>query len=146
ALPDRRIRSWTFAEVPFCQALDFNGCSLVDIGANTGYLSLSIGHKYDCQVTAYDINPNNVAFINALADYFGLTNVRAEVLEVSLANIGRLKPADICLNLNVLHHAGTDFDAQVVGGPDDLEPYVSQYLETVRDRYELHVMQLGYNF
>lgn len=130
----------------FYQALDFNGCSLVDIGANTGYLSLSIGYKYDCQVTAYDINPNNVGFINALAEYFGLTNVRAEVLEVSLTNLWRLKAADICLNLNVLHHAGTDFDVQVVEGPDGMESYVSRYLDAVRDRYALHVMQLGYNF
>ena len=121
--------------------------TVADIGANTGFFVLSLAHRYpDCQFVAYETHPNHVDFIRLVVDAFELGNVTVQAQSVDLAGLDDLPVFDVILHLNVLHHAGHDFDADLVNGPQEIAVYAKSYLSKLAKKASLLAFQLGYNW
>src|SRR5690242_7636123 len=60
-----------------------SGVSFWDVGANTGYYTISLAKKFD-RVTAFEPNPAAVEFLRRRIEKAHLTNVK--VLPVALSN------------------------------------------------------------
>jgi hypothetical protein len=117
-----------------------------DIGANTGFFSLSLAHKYpNLKVYAYECNPKHVEHIEIIKDYFSLSNLFVEQEMLNLKNIDNLKHHDLIINFNVLHHAGVDYDRDIVN-LDNFESYATAYLAKLREKTEKIIFQMGYNW
>jgi hypothetical protein len=120
---------------------------IADVGANTGLFVLSLAHDYpDCQFVAYETHPNHVEFIRLIASAFELENLTVKETTVDLAAVDELPVFDVLLHMNVLHHAGHDYDAGLVSAPDQLDDYARRYLARLSHKASLLVFQCGYNW
>jgi hypothetical protein len=118
-----------------------------DFGANTGFFTLSLARDYPATTfTAIEANPNHATFIRRLADYFELSNVRVVSESVGVQGLRGLPAFDFLLHLNVLHHAGHDFDATFVPSRDAFPDYAVRYLGVLRERVAAMLFQLGSNW
>lgn len=123
------------------------GQTVADVGANTGFFVLSLAHSYpECRFVAYESHPNHVDFIRLVAEAFDLSNVVVENRAVDLAAIDDLSPVDVLIHLNVLHHAGHDFDTGLVSGPQEMDRYAQAYLHKLAGKARLLALQTGYNW
>lgn len=129
------------------QELDIiNPTSICDIGANTGFFALSIAHKYpDCKVTAFEGNQNHVEFMNMIKKAFSMNNIEIVNQYIDYDNIDKLGTYDVMLNLNVMHHAGVDFDKDKTGF-DNLDEYLIKYLKKITAKTSYVIYQMGYNW
>lgn len=117
-----------------------------DFGANTGFFSLSLAHGSAArEVLAIEANPRHAAFLAAVAETFELANFRVIDRPLGIDDLESVPEQDVLLHLNVLHHAGADFDLGEVTGPDDFFAYAERYLSRLRPRTRLLVFQLGSN-
>ncbi len=127
--------------------MDFTRLDVLgDIGANTGFFSLSLAHRFShLTVYAYEANPNHHRFITAIKNQFSLQNVQVKNLFVDLSHIDALGRHDCLLNYNVLHHAGVDFDQGLVT-PETFSEYAAAYLKKMRTKAACMVFQMGFNW
>ena len=117
-----------------------------DFGANTGLFSLSLAHADPGrQVLAIEANPKHAAFIRRIADAFKLNNVEVIGRPLAIDDLESIPPQDVMLHLNVLHHAGMDFDKGRVTGPGDFMAYAETYLHRLRASSNMLVFQVGSN-
>lgn len=118
-----------------------------DFGANTGFFTLSLAHRYPgTRFTAIEANPNHARFIRRIADYFGLSNVDVIERAIGLRELHELPKFDFLLHLNVLHHAGHDFDGDIVQSISEFSDYAVRYLGALRTRAHSMLFQLGSNW
>ena len=128
-------------------ALGLHGQRVVDVGANTGFFTLSLAHEFkDSTFIAMEGNRNHVVFIQSIVDTFGMTNVAVQHSYVCQDNLRQIPECDTVLLLNVLHHAGVDFDPEHVAEPADVADYTRQYLVGLSARAKRVVFQMGYNW
>lgn len=124
--------------------IDFN--LIGDIGANTGYFSLSLANEMkDKKVISYEINNNHVEFINTIKENFNLENIQTINKGVDLEGIDYLREVDIYMLLNVIHHAGVDFDVNLDVSNLNFKQYANQYLEKLKNKCKILIFQMGYN-
>lgn len=117
-----------------------------DFGANTGYFSLSLAHDSTArQVLAIEANPTHANFIQRIADVFEMDNITVVGRPVAIDDLETIPHQDVLLHLNVLHHAGADFDKDRVTGPDDFLAYAQTYLERLHACTRILVFQVGTN-
>ncbi len=127
--------------------LDLNEQRVVDVGANTGFFTLSLAHEYrDSYFTAVEGNENHVNFIQAIVNAFKMNNVSVQHSYVTYDNILRLPKCNTLLLLNILHHAGVDFDNEYVSKPSDVADYAKKYFIRLRSRANRIIFQMGYNW
>ncbi len=118
----------------------------VDFGANTGFFTFSLAHAYpESQILAVEANPDHASFLSQIGAAFGIDNVRVCSEAIGLDRLDELKPADVMLHLNVLHHAGSDFDAHHVTNQESFHPYATRYLDRLRSSTRTLVLQIGFN-
>lgn len=122
------------------------GARLADIGANTGYFTLNLAERYpDCRVVAYEMNPRHAEFIRLTATAFALNNAEVQTQSCNLVGLDALPDYDVVLLLNVLHHAGFDFDPQVADHNAAFAAHAVAYLSKLRRRARRLVFQIGSN-
>lgn len=118
-----------------------------DFGANTGFFTLSLAHRYpSTRFAAIEANPNHARFIRRIADHFGLGNVELIDRAVGLRELNGLPNFDFLLHLNVLHHAGHDFDGDIVPTRSEFPDYAVRYLRALRPHASGMIFQLGSNW
>jgi hypothetical protein len=123
------------------------GESWLDFGANTGFFTLSLAHQFpQARFIAVEANPNHARFIARVARYFGMSNVKVIQRAVGLADLHELPHSDCLLHLNVLHHAGHDFDADLVAEKSGFADYARHYLGLLRERANGMFFQMGSNW
>ena len=123
-----------------------NGCQVCDLGANTGFFSLSLSYKFpNVNVTAFEGNKNHVEFMQMIKNYFCIYNLKIENVYIDFRYLERLSNYDIMLNLNVMHHAGVDFDKTLVSF-DSFKEYAIKYLKKVSTKTNALVLQMGFNY
>ena len=121
--------------------------SLVDIGANTGKFCLELAHtNKDKTFFAYEINSNYIDLINCIKQYFDMNNIKAINEAADKEGLSKIEECDVMLHMNVLHHAGVDFDARYVMDIEMFEEYAVEYLKLLSDKCNRLVFQLGYNW
>ena len=103
------------------------------MSARTRASSLSVGAPdSDARITAVEGNANHASFIRRLAELFQMTNVAVLSAYADAAGLLRLPECDTMLLLNILHHAGVDFDVGLVPEPQRMADYAVEYLRRVR--------------
>lgn len=119
----------------------------MDFGANTGFFTLSLARHFpETQFTAIEANPNHAQFIDRISQYFGMENVEVIQQAVGLEDLSELPTSDFMLHLNVLHHAGHDFDASLVPNKSEFGQYAQHYLTRLRKRTNSMLFQMGSNW
>lgn len=126
--------------------LNFQGLHVVDIGANTGFFSLTLAHDDRAQVTSREPDPANHDFLQAVRRHYALAQLQLSDAPVTVDTVADLPSSDVVLLLNVLHHAGDDFDRDRVPTPDALAEYMTEYLTRLARTTRRMVYQLGYNW
>ncbi len=121
--------------------------SVIDVGANTGFFTLSIAEDFPAvQVTACEPNAAHAEIVRLLAEVAGRANVTVTETPASLSNLQAFESHDVVLHLNILHHAGSDFDKALVASVEDFERYGVSYLAALRQLGSRLVFQMGYNW
>jgi hypothetical protein len=124
-----------------------SGETWLDFGANTGFFVLSLAHNFpQTSFFAVEANPNHARFIERVARYFGMRNVEVIRRAVGLRELPTLPHSDFMLHLNVLHHAGHDFDAELVPERSDFAGYTRRYLSGLREVTSAMLFQMGSNW
>lgn len=119
----------------------------MDFGANTGFFTLSLARAFPAsRFIAVEANPNHARFVSRIAQYFGLANVEVIARPIGMVDIASLPQSHFLLHLNVLHHAGHDFDAALVPQKAAFFSYAKRYLALLRDRTEGMLFQIGSNW
>jgi SAM-dependent methyltransferase len=127
--------------------LDLNNRSILDIGANTGFFTLSLAHMYpESTCTALEGNANHAEFIELVKAHYQMSNVRVLHRYLDFAGLDKLGTYDTVLLFNVLHHAGVDFDEPLIPSRDDLYAYLVRYLTKLRNHCDQLLFQMGYNW
>lgn len=123
-----------------------HGGRWADFGANTGFFCLSLAKADPSrEVLAIEGNPNHAKFIRTIAEGFNLRNLEVLSRAVEIEDLELLPEVDVMLHLNVLHHAGSDFDSGKLKTPKDFLHYARNYLELLRGRVGTLVFQMGTN-
>lgn len=123
------------------------GKSIGEIGANTGFFTLSLAHANPSSTFyAYEINGTHAAFIQDIGESFQMNNLIVKAQGVDLEGIALMEHHDILLNYNVLHHAGVDFDTDKISTVEDYESYATEYLKRMAGKTKLMVFQIGSNW
>jgi hypothetical protein len=124
-----------------------DGETWMDFGANTGFFTLSLAHDYpQAAFIAVEANPNHACFIERVAHNFELRNVQVIKRAVGLRELSTLPHSDFILHLNVLHHAGHDFDADLVPDRASFPKYAASYMQALRERASTMLFQMGFNW
>jgi hypothetical protein len=130
-------------------AVDFSDQKKVaDIGANTGFFTLSLANENKRSTfTAYEPNQSHSNFIETIADHFHMKNVSINNQSVGLNGIKEIDVYDILLFFNVIHHAGVDFDTDLVrDSKEGFSKYVLEYIDHMKHKTKLLLFQTGYNW
>lgn len=121
--------------------------TVADIGANTGFFTLSLAHEFrTAKFTAYEPHLAHCQFIQTIVEHFGVPNVAVQNEAVDLEKLGSMPFYDVILLLNILHHAGVDFDHHLVHSRHEFEDYASEYLARLSTKCNNLVLQLGYRW
>lgn len=119
----------------------------IDFGANTGFFTLSLARKFPKTLfVAIEANPNHARFIERVTEYFEMENVKVIQRAVGLVDLATLPKTDFLLHLNVLHHAGHDFDVPDVPQKEAFPKYAQRYLSALRERTSGMFFQVGSNW
>lgn len=123
------------------------GETWLDFGANTGFFALSLAHRFpQTSFLAVEVNPNHARFIERVAHYFEMRNVEVIQRAVGLHELSTLPRSDFMLHLNVLHHAGHDFDGKLVPERSGFAEYARCYLASLREITGAMLFQIGSNW
>lgn len=121
--------------------------SLTDIGANTGFFSLSLAHRFKrLQVTACEPDRAHAKFIRTIVSAFRLANLEIIPKGVTLRSLSGFQRKDAALLLNVLHHAGYDFDTALPRTRAAFDQYATQYLRGLAGKRGHLFFQMGSNW
>lgn len=121
--------------------------TLTDVGANTGFFSLSLAHRFPhLQVTACEPDRTHAKFIRTIASTFGLRNIEVIPKGVTRESISGFQRKDAVLLLNVLHHAGYDFETSLPRTREAFDDYATQYLLALSKKRALMLFQMGSNW
>jgi len=124
-----------------------NGCrTVLDVGANTGFFALSLaGDVPGLKVTACELNKTHARIIELLAEVGGY-ELPVTDRPADAEHVDRFGHFDCALHLNILHHAGHDFDGALVPDRTAFQAYAVDYLKRFRTTAERMVFQMGYNW
>jgi len=129
------------------KSLYFDRESILDVGANTGFFTLSLAKEYpDSTCTALEGNENHAAFIRLLKEHFEMENVRILPRYLDIQGLDEIDRYDTILLFNVLHHAGVDFDQALVATKNDLFGYLVHYMTKLKGHCNRVIFQMGYNW
>lgn len=123
------------------------GETWLDFGANTGFFVLSLAYRFpQTSFIAVEANPNHADFIRRISGYFDLRNIEVIQRAIGLRELQALPRSDFMLHLNVLHHAGHDFDSDIVPTRLEFSDYAGRYLSALRTTTGAMLFQMGSNW
>ncbi|MGB3868923.1 MAG: class I SAM-dependent methyltransferase [Flavobacteriales bacterium] len=125
-----------------------NACkNILDVGANTGFFTLSLAEGLpNSKFLACELNRTHAAIITLLSEIGGHSNIAVTDTPAELANISAFGRFDLMLHLNILHHAGHDFDQTHVPNRESFKDYGAEYLSRFTKVAARMVFQMGYNW
>jgi len=120
---------------------------ILDVGANTGYFALSLAEDIpEAALTACELNSTHAEIIGLLAELGGYGNISVTDRPADLVNVDTFGTFDLALHLNILHHAGHDFDKALVPDREAFMDYGVEYLKRFAKTTTRMVFQMGYNW
>jgi hypothetical protein len=120
--------------------------SVADIGANTGFFTLSLAHEFPGKrFAAYELNANHCGLMRAVQGHFSMANVEVHNEGLTAGTVDTLPQYDLMILLNVLHHMGADFDRQEPVDPENFRGHALAMLRQLRHKTRYLALQVGYN-
>ncbi len=118
---------------------------IVDIGANTGFFSFELMKAFGATCTAYEPHAPHAKAMGVIKEICNTSDsdLKIENSGVSLNDIENLDGGDLLIFLNVLHHAGDDFDRDKVGALSEWSKYSVNYLNGLSCKFDYMFFQLG---
>lgn len=138
----QQINRYEFERLGYIQSnIDLTNKTILDVGANTGFFSISSLDNGATSVDIYEGNQSHANFISNVSEILGLNaNVNESYLQF---NESFDKKYDVVYLLNVVHHLGDDFgDTQI--NVENAKHKMSQILKYFSDKTEIMVFQMGY--
>ena len=124
--------------------VDFKGAAVADIGANTGYFTISAMEKGADQITALEGNLHHANFLESCAETMGVSDkIRVQNQYVNFEPYD-LPYFDILMCFNVLHHLGDDFRPETQQ-KDALEK-MGHALRQIVMHARTTIFQIGFNW
>ena len=124
--------------------IKLNNIDIVEFGSNLGYFCLSIAQDYDSFITGYEPIENYSHCSQIISEIMEWENkVKFHSMPVRLNDIAKFKKADLLIELNVMHHAGSFFDQESVSTVKDWEKYAINRLLEIKNRYRRIFFQTG---
>ena len=124
--------------------IKLNNIDIVEFGSNLGYFCLSIAQDYDSFVTGYEPIENYSRCSQIISELMECEKkVKFHSMPVKLNDIAKFKKADLLIELNVMHHAGSFFDQESVSDVKDWEKYAISRLLEIKNRYRRIFFQTG---
>ena len=121
--------------------INLNNKIILDVGANTGFFSISSIENGAKLVDVYEGDKSHVDFISSISNVLNLNiNTHQKYLEF---NETFDKKYDIVYLLNVVHHLGDDFGNTKID-IKTAKQKISEILKYFSDKTELMVFQMGY--
>ena len=120
--------------------------SVVDVGANTGYFSLSLAFDHpNLEVTSIEGHKGHADFIGEAAELAGLGNMRVVNQYVDQHTDPELLNSEVVLHFNVLHHLGVD-NQDSIDSMDQFFRVAVQSLSRAHHEGTWLVLQMGFNW
>jgi hypothetical protein len=121
--------------------INLKNSSILDIGSNTGFFTISSIENGAKNATAYEGNEQHSLFLNSIANEFKFD---VDVISEYFYNTDNLdKNFDITFLLNVVHHLGDDFESNDI----DMITAKSKMIDMINDISKVTrylVFQMGY--
>lgn len=127
--------------------LDYKNSTILEIGSNTGYFSISAILNEAQHIVCYEGNKYHHDFLKTalnilqieskatlLNEYYELNNIQNSSLKF-----------DICIFLNVLHHLGDDFAGQQ-NSIQNAKMEMAKYVNSIANICKKMVFQMGFNW
>lgn len=121
--------------------INFQNLSILDIGSNTGFFTISSLESHAKNVVAYEGNQEHSLFLSSVASEF---NFNVEIISEYFYDTYNLdKKFDVTFLLNVVHHIGDDF------GNNDIDMITAKnkMIDMINDLSKITkylVFQMGY--
>lgn len=122
--------------------------NVTDIGANLGYFSFKLKEKFDLNISIYEPFKPQTDAITIMKKQKKYTDEEFKIINkgIALKDIDSLEKTDLVILLNVLQHAGEDFDSQLVQNIEDWYKYAVNYLSEIRKKTSYLFYQQGYSW
>lgn len=125
--------------------LDFDGKTVLDIGANTGFFSFELLNKGASKVYYVEGNKEHAEFVDIAVQALGAEGRLSVENKYYDFNAYGDDHYDIALLFNVLHHTGDDYgDADV--SVEEAKRHIIQQLNNMAGIVDKLVFQLGFNW
>lgn len=127
---------------------DQSGVTAIDIGANLGYFSFKLAQDFSTNTIAYEPYSPHAQVISVIRDLckFSAEQIKIENKGVGLRDIDSLPDSSLVFLLNVIQHAGEDFDADLVTSVEQWRDYAIEYLKKLRQKTDFLFFQTGYKW
>jgi hypothetical protein len=121
---------------------------VLDIGANLGYFSFRIIQDFKVKVVAYEPYGPHSRILSLIRDICDIDpdDIVIENRGVGLKDIENLPEVETVILLNVLQHAGEDFDHNLVTSHEKWRDYAVEYLVKLKNKASLMFFQMGYTW
>lgn len=117
-----------------------------DFGANTGFFTYTLAHNFpEADFVAIEANQEHAEFLGEIKELFSIGNVETINRAIALDDLQTISGFDVMLHLNVLHHAGADFDKEHVFDQSEFSKYAVSYLRKLRAVTHTLIFQMGSN-
>jgi hypothetical protein len=118
--------------------------TLIDLGGHSGFFAMSlIDVGMADAATVYDSNREALSAGRAAAEQMNIAKVEFIERLIDLDFLKSMPAVDTVLCLNLLHHAGTLFDADIVLR-EGWEKYAQAWLGELRQKSRVLVLSLGF--
>ena len=100
-----------------------------EIGSNIGFFSFNMTNDFGVNYESYEVNKDYSEVNKKLSRLLKLNHLlKAYTISMNLKSLLDMKEHDLHINLNVLHHAGTAFDKDLINSQSDWFEYSKNYL------------------
>lgn len=129
------------------KSLSLAHSSVLDIGGNTGYFTISAIENGASHVDYYEGNDKHADFVRMASSVLGIAdraNINTQYFEFK-PKAGYQKQYDVCFCLNVLHHLGDDFGDQDIGLSNAKKEMI-EGLNSMAYYVNIVFFQMGFNW
>ena len=124
--------------------LELKNISVLEIGSNLGYFVLRLSSEFSLNIVAYEPVKEYAKATNLMAK---LCNLEEKISCIASGiykdDIKSIAKSDLIIHLNVLHHAGIEYDHNSLKKSGSWENYAIEYLSLLRKNGKRLFLQTG---
>tara|TARA_B100000035_G_C21016430_1_gene562049 strand:+ start:422 stop:1261 length:840 start_codon:yes stop_codon:yes gene_type:complete len=121
------------------------GLKVTEIGSNLGFFCLQLAETHQAVVTGFEPIESYARASTLMARLLSLPEENCQFISsgVTLSNISFIDNCDLAIELNVMHHAGSLFDCEVVENSGGWLQYATKRLAAIREKARYLYFQTG---